>query len=110
MRKSCKLAYQRYKQELEYSKQQQKQASKDLKRKSKFDELEKVKKQKLDVQNSIDSLIAGITQETLNAEASQDRSNIVKAASFLHSLQEKQITLKNLEEKQKMLEVEYKQL
>ena len=53
----CKLAHQRYKQELEDSKQQQKQASKDLKRKSKFNELEKVKKQKLDVQNSIDSLI-----------------------------------------------------
>ena len=81
-----------------------------MKRKSKFDELEKVKKQKLDVQNSIDSLIAIITQETLNAEASQDCSNIVKAASFVRSLQEKQITLKNLEEKQKMLEVEYKQL
>ena len=110
LQKSCKLAHQRYKQELEDSKQQQKQASKDLKRKSKFDELDKVKKQKLDVQNSIDSLIAGITQETLNAEASQDRSNIVKAASFVRSLQEKQITLKNLEEKQKMVEVEYKQL
>ena len=40
----------------------------------------------------------------------QDRSNIVKAASFVRSLQEKQITLKNLEEKQKMLEVEYTQL
>ena len=95
LRKSCKLAHQRYKQELEDSKQQQKQASKDLKRKNKFDELEKVKKQKLDVQNWIDSLIAGITQETLNAEASQDRSNIVKAVSFVHSLQEKQYTEKS---------------
>ena len=64
----------------------------------------------MDAQNSIDSLIAGIMQETLNAEASQDRSNIVKAACFVRSLQEKQITLKNLEEKQKMLEMEYKQL
>ena len=81
--------------ELEDSKPQQKQASKDLKRKSKFDELEKVKKQKLVVQNSIDSLIAGITQETLNAEASQDRSNIVKAASFVRSLQEKHYTEKS---------------
>ena len=75
LRKSCKLAHQRCNQELEDSNQQQKQASKDLKRKSKFDELEKVKKQKLDVQNSIDFLIAGIKQETLNAEASQDRGS-----------------------------------
>ena len=110
LRKSCKLAHQRYTQELEDSKQQQKQTSKDLKQKSKFGELEKVKKQKLDVQNSIGSLIVGITQETLNAEARQDCSNIVKAASFVCSLQEKQIALKNLEEKQKTLEVEYKQL
>ena len=60
LRKSCQLFYQKYKAVLKRLANEDKKAEKDMKRKLKLDEIETVKKQKLDIQSSIDALKEGI--------------------------------------------------
>lgn len=51
-------------------------------KRNKADELEQVKKQKMGLQNSIESLRAYQAQKTLKAKANQDLDSLTKAASF----------------------------
>ena len=74
LRRSCRLASQRYRQELENTKQEKESTTQELKRKNKAEEIEQVKKQKLNIQNSIASLRDGLEQETLNADVNKDLS------------------------------------
>ena len=56
--------------------------TRELKRKQKFDEIENIKKQKLTLQKTIDSLWEGFENETLEADKNQDFGSISKAASL----------------------------
>ena len=71
LRKSCKLSNQKWKQELEKREQEEKKNEKNLKRKMKREEMDEVKKQKLNVQEAIDSLRKGIVSETLASDENQ---------------------------------------
>ena len=51
-------------------------------KRNKANELEQVKKQKMSLQNSIESLRADQAQKTLKAKANQDLDSLTKAASF----------------------------
>ena len=59
---------------------------------------ETVKRQKLNIQSSIDALKKGIFTETLAADENQDLTLTAKAASFCRTMKEKQKTLKDFED------------
>ena len=69
-----------------------------------------MKKQKLNIQNSIASLRDGLEQETLNADVNKDLSCVARAAAFVRSLKEKENVLKSLKGKEKKLLEDYKKL
>ena len=109
LRKSCLLSYQKYK--LEQKKAEEKESnSADLKRKLKHDEIQKVKKQKLDLEATIKVLRDAIIKETLLADDNQDLSYTAKAAAFCRSLKQKKESLAVLTTAQEHLEGEYKDL
>ena len=95
LRKSCQLSYQKYEAELELLGNEDKKTERDIKRKLKLDEIETVKKKKLNIQSSIDALKEGIFTETLAADENQDLTLTAKAASFCRTMKEKQKTLKD---------------
>ena len=105
-RKNCKLANGRYKVALQKAKENKEVTTKDLKRKSKLDEIDQVKKQKINIENTISELQNEIENETLAAE--ENPTSLVKAASFVRSLREKRELLKSLNQSQSKLEEEYK--
>ena len=84
--------------------------SADLKRKLKHDGIEKVKKQKGDLETTIKALKEGIIKETLHADDNQDLSATAKAVAFCCTLKQKMETLASLTTVQKKLEEEYKNL
>ena len=82
--------------------------SQELKRKLKIDSIGNIKKQKLQLQECINSLKEGFESETLAADENQDLSCVNKAAAFLRSMKEKQKLLVSLGESLKNLEDDYK--
>lgn len=105
MCESCRLVCQRYKQELDLAKKSKKIKPKG---KNKADQIEKMRNQNFDMQISTELLRVVMEQETLTSEVNQDFGNLVKAASFVSSLKEKNGTLQLLEVNQKKLEEEHK--
>ena len=89
LRKSCQLSYQKYKAELERLANEDK-TERDMKRKLKLDKIETVKRQKLNIQSSIDVLKEGIFTEALAADENQDLTLTAKAASFCRTMKEKE--------------------
>ena len=110
LRKHCRLAYQKYKTEMERITNENKQTEQTIERKLKLDEIESVKKQKLNIESCIDSLKEGIINETLAADQNQDLIATARAASFCRTMQEKQTTLKEINSTLEKLEDEYKKL
>ena len=90
------LLYQKYKLELQKAAEKKTESTRELKRKQKCDEIENIKKQKLTLQKTIDSLWEGFEKETLEADKNQDFGSTSKAASFLHTMKEKEKTLTEL--------------
>ena len=84
-----------------------KQTEQTIKRKLKLDEIESVKKQKLNIESCIDNLKEGIINETLAADQNQATA---RAASFYRTMQEKETTLKEINSTLEKLENEYKKL
>ena len=110
LRKHCLLAYQKYKTEMERITNENKQTEQTIKRKLQLDEIESVKKQKLNIEGCIDNLKEGIINETLAADQNQDLIATAGAASFCRTMQEKQTTLKEINSTLEKLEDEYKKL
>ena len=110
LRKHCLLAYQKYKIEMERITNENKQTEQTIKRKLQLDEIESVKKQKLNIEGCIDNLKEGIINETLAADQNQDLIATAGAASFCRTMQEKQTTLKEINSTLEKLEDEYKKL
>ena len=110
LRKSCILACKNYKIDLAMEKDSRVMSSMELKRKRKFDEIENIKKQKMNLLKTIDSLKKGFERETLAADENQDLTCIAKAASLLRSKKEKENSLDVLNRAQKKLEEEYKNI
>ena len=108
LRKSCQLSYPKYKAELERLANEDKKTERDMKPKLKLDEIETVKRQKLNIQSSIDALEERIFTETLAADENQDLTLTAKAVSFCRTMKEKQKTLKDFEDIISKLEQEYK--
>ena len=96
LRKSCLLSYQRYKLELEKNAKEKANNSADLKRKIKHDEIQKVIKQKMDLESTIKALKDGIIKDTLLADDNQGLSSIAKGAAFRRTLKKKEETLAEL--------------
>ena len=80
----------------------------DMKRKIKMDENTTMKRQKMTIQCSIETLRQGIFTDTLAADENQDLSLTAKAASFCRSLKDKEKTLKEYNDIILNLEKEYK--
>ena len=59
-----------------------KKTERDMKRKLKLDEIETVKRQKLNIQSSIDALKERIFTETLAADETQNLTLTARATSF----------------------------
>ena len=107
-RKSCQLSYQKYKAEFERLANEDKKTERDMKLKLQLDEIETIKRQKPNIQSSIDALKEGIFTETLAADENQDLTLTAKAASFCRIMKEKQKTLKDFEDIISKLEQEHK--
>ena len=73
-----------------------KKNEKNLKRKMKCEEIDVLNKQKLNLQEAIDSLRKGIINETPGSDEKQDLQHTTKAASFCHTLQAKEKTYEEL--------------
>ena len=110
LRKHCRLAYLKYKTEMERITNENKQTEQTIKRKLKLDEIESVKKQKLNIESCIYNLKEGIINETLAADQNQDLIATARAASFCRTMQEKQTTLKEINSTLEKLEDEYEKL
>ena len=104
------LSYQKYKLELQKAAEKKTESTRELKRKHKLDEIEKIKKQKLTLQKTIDSLWEGFEKETLEADKNQDFGGTSKAASFIRTMKEKEKTLTELTDVESILESEYKKM
>ena len=106
----CKLSIQRYKQELEKNKQKPGLGNRELKRKQKLAEVENLKRQRLSLSKTITDLRIAHESELLKADNQQDLLSLAKAASFLHSAKEKESELKKMEDFEKTLHQEMKQI
>ena len=92
--------------ELQKAAEKKTESTRDFKKKKKFDEIENIRKQKLTVQKTIDSLREGFDKETLEADKNQDLGSMSKAASFLCIIKEPDKTLIELTDVESMLENE----
>ena len=108
LRKHCRLAYQKYKAKMERITNENKQTEQTIKRKLKLDEIESVKKQKLNIEGCIDNLKEGIIN--VAADQNQDLIATARAAPFCRTMQEKQTTLKEINSTLEKLEGKYKKL
>ena len=79
----------------------------ELKRKLKFDKIENIKKQKLTLQKTIDSLRVGFEKKTLEADKNQGLGSISKSVSFLRTIKEKEKIQTELTDVESVLENEY---
>ena len=112
VRLHCKLANERYKQELEKNKQKSalESANRELKRKQKLEEVENLIRQQLSLSKAITDLTTAHESELLKAYDHQDLTPLAKAASFLRSAKEKESELKKITDSQKILQQELKQI
>ena len=81
-RKNCKLTNDRCKLDLEKAKDNKDLKMRNRKRKTKLEEIYKIKKQKLNVENTMSELQNEIKNETPVAEDYQNSTSLTKAASF----------------------------
>ena len=110
LRKSCLLSHQQYEMELEKKAEEKQRSSADLKGKMKHDEISNVKKQRVKLEATIQSLTDGIIKEALLADDKKDLASTAKAAAFCCALNQKKETLAVLTKAQEKLEAEYKGL
>ena len=110
VRLHCKLANERYKQELEKNKQKSALGNRELKRKQKLEEVENLIRQQLSLSKAITDLTTAHESELLKAYDHQDLTPLAKAASFLRSAKEKESELKKITDSQKILQQELKQI
>ena len=110
VRLHCKLANERYKQELEKNKQKSALGNRELKRKQKLEEVENLIRQQLSLSKAITDLTTAHESELLKAYDHQDLTTLAKAASFLRSAKEKESELKKITDSQKILQQELKQI
>ena len=109
VRLHCKLANERYKQELEKNKQKSALGNRELKRKQKLEEVENLIRQQLFLSKAITDLTTAHESELLKAYDHQDLTPLAKAAS-LRSAKEKESELKKITDSQKILQQELKQI
>ena len=81
-RKNCKLTNDRCKLDLEKAKENKDLKMRNRKHKTKLEEIDKIKKQKLNVENTMSELQNEIKNETPVAEDYQNSTSLTKAASF----------------------------
>ena len=79
-----------------------------LKRKTMCEELENVKRKKAEFEKTISELRHSFEKETFKADRNQDLSAISKAAAFLKAANDKEKTLKELDDAQINLEKDLK--
>ena len=84
-------------------------SKRNLKRKSKDDEIQQVKRQKINLEETIETLKQNLVSEAIASDGAtkKDRDHATKAASFAKTLVEKEKTYKELCGIQEKLEVEY---
>ena len=110
LRKSCMLASQRYKQDLEKQKMEKIAQGEGLKRKLKCEELENLKRKKKELETTITDMRKGVETETLKADKNQDLAAMSKAAAILRAVKEKEKTLAVLCSAQENVEKELKMM
>ena len=110
LRKSCMLASQRYKQDLEKQKMEKIAQGEGLKRKLKCEELENLKRKKKELETTITDMRKGVERETLKADKNQDLAAMSKAAAILRAVKEKEKTLAVLCNAQENVEKELKMM
>ena len=93
---------------LEDSKKETVEPEKNRKRKLKLEEIANVRKSKLAVQETIEFLNKGIEKYFAEAEEKRDFTLLSKAIAFRNSVKDKQQTLTDSTNAQKMLEEELK--
>ena len=76
----------------------------------KHDEVSNVKKQRVELEATIQSLTDGIIKEALLADDKKDPASSAKGAAFYRALNQKKETLAVLTKAQENLEAEYKRL
>ena len=86
LRKGCLLSHQQYKMELEKKVEEKRRSSTDLRRKMKHGKISNVKKQRVEIETTIQSSTDGIIQEALLADDKKDPTSTAKAAAFCHAL------------------------
>ena len=107
LRKSCKLARQKKRIEDEKKDAEEQCSEQNLKRKMKNEEIQQIKKTKLDLEDTITSLKNSLVTEALASEGATGKDHATRAASFAKSLVEKEKTKKELDEIQEKLEKEF---
>ena len=110
LRRSCKSAYKKMALDNEKKRKEHEQSDKDLKRKAKHDEIDNLKRRKVDVEKAISTLKTSLTKAAIASGTcgNKVREKAVEAAAFAKEMVEKEATLKELEEFEKKLEEEYK--
>ena len=110
MRESCKKARQRQKLAAEQKKSDEVSSAKTLKRKLKGEEVKEMKKKKLDLQQTIETLRKSLNEEAIASAAEDGKAHATKAAAFAKALKEKERLYEKLCGFEKILESEYKAL
>ena len=108
LREGCKLAYQKKRLDDQKKREARVESEKDLKRKHMKDEIENVKRQKMAVEKSVETLPKNLVSEATASDGNQDHA--VKAASFAKTLGEKESILKDLNMALEKLEEDFKLL
>ena len=75
-----------------------------LKGKLKQEEIQNVRKQKINVEDAINALRISVKSETLAADKEKDLIRLSMAAAFVNMISEKEETLKQLSDVEKKLE------
>ena len=104
LKKACRLAYQKYKPELENTRVAKKEDNVNCKRKLKQEEIQNIKKQKLNVEDAINALRESVNFEILAADQEQNLTRVSKVAAFIRMISEKEKTLRELTDAEKQLE------
>ena len=110
IKQSCKKARQREIAVRESKKHGSVTSERHRKRKLKEEEVSHVKKQKLDLQQAIDTLKKSFCDEAILSAQQNGRDHATKAASFAKTLNEKELLYKELCDIEEKLGVEYKAL
>ena len=104
LKKACRLAHQKYKPELENTRVAKKEDNVNRKRKLKQEEIQNIKKQKLNVEDAINALRESVSCEILAADQEQNLTRVSKVAAFIRMISEKEKTLRELTDAEKQLE------